>query len=198
MKQGFNRQLNRMVCEIFAGDYFASKDPSLVFSTLLGSCVSVCLQDPTTKISGMNHFMLPSAVRGDNILFNDDARYGMQSMELLINMMMKLGARRNKFQAKVFGAGKVLGTTVTSVSESNAQFALSFLAMEEIPILVKDLGGDVGRKLFFFPETYEVYVKKIRYNKTLETAVAREKEFMTFMQKKKEREKKAQENLTLF
>ncbi|WP_084019443.1 hypothetical protein [Desulfuribacillus alkaliarsenatis] len=198
MNQRYNRQLDRTVCEIFAGDYYSTKDTNLVFSTLLGSCISVCLRDKTTKISGMNHFMLPSAVRGDNILFNDDARYGMQSMELLINSMMKLGATRNGLQAKVFGGGKVLGTTVTAVSDSNVQFALSYLQMEQIPILSRDVGSDVGRKIFFFPESFEVYVKKIRYNKTLETAVAREKEFMQFMNKKKEQEKAKDDNITFF
>ncbi len=197
MKQGYHKQLNRMVCEIFAGDYHASKDPKLVFSTLLGSCISVCMQDSVNKISGINHFMLPSALKGDSILLNGDARYGIQSMELLINSMMKLGATRKHLKAKVFGGGKVLGTTVTAVSDSNIMFALNFLQMEEIPILAKDVGGNTGRKLYFFPETFEVFVKKIHYNKSLEQAVDREKHFLRWMNNKK-RNEEAVSNLTLF
>lgn len=197
MKQSYHKQLNRTVCELFAGDYHVSTDVNVVLSTLLGSCISVCLLDTKSRIAGMNHFMLPSVIRGDSILLNDDARYGIQSMELLINNMMKLGAKRNNLRAKVFGGGKVLGTTVTAVSDSNIEFAMNYLHMEEIPIISKDVGGDVGRKIYFFPESFDVFVKKIRYNKSLEHAVSREKEFLQFMNKQKNTELK-NNNLTLF
>jgi len=197
LKQGYHKQLNRIVCELFAGDYHASNDESLVLSTLLGSCISVCLLDKQNKIAGMNHFMLPGVIRGGSILLNDDARYGVHSMELLINNMMKLGAKRNNLRAKVFGGGKVLGTTITAVSDSNIEFAINYLKMEEIPILSQDVGGNVGRKIYFYPDSFDIFVKKISYNKSLEDAVAREKRFLQFMQKQKNKEAKAT-NLTLF
>ena len=197
LKRYYHRQLKREVCEIFAGDYFASNNPLIVFSTLLGSCISVCLQDPISKVSGMNHFMLPSALKEGSILLNDDARYGIQSMELLINSMMKLGARRKHMQAKIFGGGKVLGNSVTAVSESNTLFAINYLKMEEIPILSQDVGGNTGRKLFFFADTFDVYVKKIRHDKSLQDAVLREKQFKDWIQQEKRKEEQ-NSNLTLF
>ncbi len=196
MRQHYHRQLKREVCEIFAGDYFASGDPRIVFSTLLGSCISVCMQDPISKISGMNHFMLPSVIKKGSILI-DDSRYGIHSMELLINSMMKLGAKRQHMQAKIFGGGRVLGNSASTVSESNVLFAINYLQMEDIPILSQDVGGISGRKLFFFADTFDVYVKKIRYDKSLQDAVRREKQFREWMRQEKSKEKQ-NSNLTLF
>lgn len=185
------------MCELFAGDYKATVEEDLVLSTLLGSCIAVCLLDSYNMVAGMNHFMLPSAVRTTNILLEEDARYGVQSMELMINEMMKLGADRKKLKAKVFGGGKVLGNTITGVSDSNIEFAFNFLEMENIPVLAKNVGGDFGRKIYFYPETFDVYVKKIRYNKTLEDAAKREREFLEYMRKQKRMEAEA-DNLVLF
>ncbi|OEH85628.1 hypothetical protein BHU72_02180 [Desulfuribacillus stibiiarsenatis] len=196
MKKGLNKQLNKLTYELFAGDYYATNERDIVMSTLLGSCISVCLLDTVNKVAGMNHFMLPSAVRGNDIIFNEDARYGIQSMEMMINAMMKKGAHRLYLKAKVFGGGKVLDTTTSNVAKSNIEFAINYLKMEDIPILAKDVGGESGRKIYFFPDTFEIYLKRIRYNKTLEHAVARERQFLDWM--KKQKASTNDDNLTLF
>ena len=67
-------------------------------STLLGSCVAVCLFDPILKIGGMNHFMLPDDGRRDTV--GTSARYGTYAMEILINHLLKMGARRNRREPK--------------------------------------------------------------------------------------------------
>lgn len=194
MKKFFNRKFNRYTYEIFAGDYYTTKEQQVVLTTLLGSCISVCIRDKVTGVVGINHFMLPGAVRREDIIFNEDARYGINAMEKMINGMMKLGARRNTMQAKVFGGGRVMDTSMTNVAQSNIDFALTYLQMEEIPILTQDVGGKAGRKLFFFPDTFAVYLKRIQYEKTLQTAVNREKKFMQWMHKQQREES----DLTLF
>ena len=85
---------------IVQGEYRVSRDPSEVLSTVLGSCVAVCLWDPAAKVGGMNHFLLPAAPgQGDAKML----RYGAHAMEVLINEVLKLGARRKALQAKLFG-----------------------------------------------------------------------------------------------
>lgn len=193
MKKSFNRKFNRYVYEIFAGDYYTTVEQNVVLTTLLGSCISVCMRDTYSKIVGINHFMLPGRISADNLIFSEDARYGISAMEQMINSMMKRGARRNSLQAKVFGGGRVMETSLTNVAQSNTDFALAFLQMENIPVLAEDTGGQYGRKLFFFPDTYTIYVKRIRYDKTLDNAISREKRFLDWMKQHQE-----EGDLTLF
>ncbi len=194
MKKYFNRTFNKYTYELFAGDYYATREKNIILTTLLGSCVSVCLRDRTTGIVGMNHFMLPGSLRAEEILFSQDARYGINAMEKMINSMMKLGARRDTLEAKVFGGGKVMDTTLLNVSQSNIDFALTYLQMEEIPVLAENLGGKYGRKIFFFPEEFTVYLKRIQYNQTLEDAISREKRFFYWMRQQQQKESE----LTIF
>lgn len=198
MKKLFNRKFNREVYELFAGDYYVTKEKNVFLSTLLGSCISVCLKDKVSGIVAMNHFMLPASIKRDEMIISDDARYGMFAMEKMINEMMKLGARRHSLQAKVFGGGEVLGTKVNNVSKSNITFAMNYLKMEDIPILSYDVGGRYGRKLFFVPETFEVFVKKIGQEAKLIATVREEENYLDEIKRKQAEKAKQADNLTLF
>lgn len=185
MKKSFNRKLNCHMYEIFAGDYHATAEKKIVLSTLLGSCISVCLKDSVAGVVGMNHFMLPGRVKADEIARSEDARYGIHAMEMMINSMMKLGARRNYLQAKVFGGGQVLEVAHNNIAAANIDFALAFLKIEEIPVLSRDVGGNEGRKLFFFPDSFEVYVRRITYHKELQSTLQREESFLERMRRQR-------------
>ncbi len=198
MKKTFNNKFNRVVYEIFAGDYFVTNEKNIMLSTLLGSCVSVCLKDKISGIVGINHFMLPASVKKEELIISDDARYGMYAMEKMINEMMKLGARRSSLQAKVFGGGAVLGTKINNVSKSNISFAMDYLKMEDIPILSYDVGGKVGRKLYFIPETFAVFVKKVGQEANLVKAVRAEENYLHQMRRSREERATSADNLTLF
>lgn len=168
--------------EIYASDCYATTEENIVLSTLLGSCVSVCMKDSKAGVAGMNHFMLPSRVNVKDVGFNDDTRYGVNAMEVMINEMMKKGAQRKRLQAKVFGGGRVMDTALNNVAHSNVDFALTYLKTEGIAVLAKDVGNQEGRKLLFFPDTFDVYVRRIHYN-NLTTAVQTEKNLMQQMRK---------------
>lgn len=120
----------------------------LVLSTVLGSCVSACLHDPQARVGGMNHFLLP----GDDRNFNprDAERYGVHLMELLVNGLMQLGARRDRLQAKLFGGARVV-RGLSDVGRKNGEFAERFLRYEGIALATHDLGGEKGRRLQFWP-----------------------------------------------
>jgi chemotaxis protein CheD len=150
--------LHRRNYSIYIGEVFASRTPAIV-RTVLGSCISVCLYDPVAKVGGMNHFMLPH--HGDDIIFS--ARYGVHSMELLINDCMKAGADRYRMQAKVFGGGHVLWTAEMddSVPNSNIRFALKFLSDERITITSQDVGGNVAREVLFYTDTARALLKRL-------------------------------------
>jgi chemotaxis protein CheD len=154
-----DRDLRKSANRIHIGGVFASREPAVVY-TLLGSCIAVCLHDPFLGIGGMNHFMLPQSGAGEEA----SARYGIHAMELLINACMKKGADRRRLAAKVFGGGHVLRIRENedNVPQSNIKFALAFLQTECIPIVSRDLGGYVGREIFFFTETGKTLLKRMQ------------------------------------
>ena len=158
----FDRQFNCDAVKILPGEYFVTQR-ELVIVTVLGSCVSVCLRDRANGIGGMNHFMLPGNNDGGISPISASARYGVYAMELLINYLLKLGARRSDFEAKVFGGGSVLrGMTANNVGERNAEFVREYLATENIQIAAQDLLDIYPRKVYYFPNTGRVLVKKLK------------------------------------
>lgn len=158
----FDRQFDTDAVKILPGEYYVSAR-ELLMVTVLGSCVAACLRDRVSGIGGINHFMLPDDRRDEDSRLSRSMRYGDYAMEILINQLLKLGARRSNLEAKVFGAGNVLpGFKNHVVGERNADFVLSYLSTEGIPVIAKDLLGNYPRKVYFFPTTGRVLVKKLR------------------------------------
>ena len=146
--------------KILPGEYYATnKEMALV--TVLGSCVAACLRDPVAGIGGMNHFMLPNDDTSGAV--SRSARYGAYAMEVLINQLMRMGAKRDRLEAKVFGGGAVVpGLTSVNIGEANAAFAMDYLRAERISVSAEDLMGSDPRKVYFFPRTGKVLVRMLR------------------------------------
>jgi chemotaxis protein CheD len=164
--------------KIQPGEYYATnKDMALV--TVLGSCVSACLRDRESGVGGMNHFMLPEEGKLGDARGNmgPGGRYGVHAMELLINQILKLGGRRDRLEAKVFGGGNVLqGFMLSNVGRLNAEFIVEYLHLESIPIVARDLLDVWPRKIYFFPRTGRVMVKRLRKVNN-DTIVLRERDY---------------------
>jgi chemotaxis protein CheD len=144
--------------KVLPGEYFVTGD-DLVVMTVLGSCIAACIWDPRVRVGGMNHFMLPD---GGN---DSSGRYGSYAMELLINEMIKLGARRETMQAKVFGGGQVMHTfTTMNVGERNTAFVLDYLQTERIAVVSKDVLDIYPRKVCYFPATGKAMVKRLAHS----------------------------------
>ncbi|GAB3446132.1 chemoreceptor glutamine deamidase CheD [Massilia solisilvae] len=163
----YDRTFDCDAAKILPGEYYYTNRDMLIV-TVLGSCVAACIRDRVTGLGGMNHFMLPDG--GDNGPVSASMRYGTYAMEVLINDLLKAGARRESLEAKVFGGGAVLrGFTAMNVGERNAAFVTQFLKTEKIPLLAEDLNDIYPRKVYFFPHTGKVLVKKLMqtHNDTL-------------------------------
>jgi chemotaxis protein CheD len=133
---------------IVQGEFQVTDDPNLVVSTLLGSCVAACIRDPVAGVGGMNHFLLP----GDTGRERDGEaeRYGDFLMELLVNGLMQKGACRERLEAKLFGGARML-QGLSDIGAKNAEFAERYLQYEGIRLVSKDLGGERGRRLQYWP-----------------------------------------------
>ncbi len=158
----FDRNFDADAAKVLPGEFYVTADDMLIV-TVLGSCVAACIRDVHTGIGGMNHFMLPDAALDENTPMSSAARYGTYAMEILINSLIKMGAKRTNLEAKVFGGGNVLaGLTQANVGERNAEFVNRFLKTEKIRIVASDLIDVYPRKVYFFPRTGKVMVKKIK------------------------------------
>lgn len=133
---------------VVQGEFVVSDQPGTVLTTILGSCVSTCICDPTAGVGGMNHFLLPDNGPGDGRQF----RYGLYAMELLINGLLKKGASKDRLEAKLFG-GAMMNDGLGRIGAANAAFARRFLADEGIRCLAQSLGGTLARRVRFTPTT---------------------------------------------
>lgn len=155
----YDHALQTEAVKLLPADYIATDQP-VALVTLLGSCVAACLYDPLPGVGGMNHFMLPGGDGSQND--GGSARYGAHAMELLINDLLKRGARRSRLLAKVFGGGNVLsGFYSDPIGTRNARFVLQYLAAERIPVMARDLGDIHPRKVCFFAQTGRTLVKRL-------------------------------------
>jgi chemotaxis protein CheD len=117
-----------------------------VLSTVLGSCVAVCLWDTASALGGMNHYLLPALPRGAA----PSSRFGTVAVPELVEELVRRGARRMRLEAKVFGGARVLGPDGPDhLGARNAEVALELLALENVRVVSGDVGGSRGRRVLF-------------------------------------------------
>ena len=165
VKRYWDPGCDRWSAKILPGEYFVTRSDEAI-TTVLGSCIAACIRDPVTRIGGMNHFMLPEdASPGKSAWIEGPGglatRYGSYAMESLINELMKLGARRDRLEVKLFGGGRIL-SWMTDVGEKNIRFARDFLKLEGFKIAAEDVGDVCARRVIYFPATGVVMLKRLR------------------------------------
>lgn len=143
---------------LYPGQVFASAKPARI-TTILGSCIAVCLYDVDRRVGGMNHFMLPHFA-GAGV---ESARFGSVAMNELLAKMTALGARITRLEARVFGGSCMFGTPNPAghLGTKNEQFAREFLAAKCIPIRETETGGGRGRKLIFHTDEGKAWLTSI-------------------------------------
>jgi len=152
----------------FAVGYDAEK---IAFKTLLGSCVAIMFFDKSTKIRGMNHFLLPTT---DNN--NDDMKYGLYSVEAMLNEMYKLGCNKNNMVAKISGGADIMQLNVNSLSigQRNVEFAKDFCKSEGFPLISEHTRGKHGR-LILLANEFDTFIKVTKRIETDSKIVSEER-----------------------
>ena len=153
------------MAKILPGEYYVTREAEAV-TTVLGSCISACIRDPQVGCGGMNHFMLPEETAGGSSSWNAadggaSTRYGSYAMESLVNELLKLGARRDRFEVKLFGGGRIL-PSMTDVGKRNIAFAQEFLKLEGFKVAAQDVGDVYPRRIVYFPATGRVLLRHLR------------------------------------
>ena len=131
-----------------------------LFSTVLGSCVSVCVWDPTTGAGGINHFLLPDQVTNGI----SSPRFGNVAMRALLTKLDAIGTPTTRLRAKIFGGASVLRPGVPqrdALGLRNVELARVLLQLAGIPLEAEDVGGEHGRKLIFRTDDGAAWVRKL-------------------------------------
>lgn len=146
---------------ITQGERAVGSSSQFVISTILGSCVSCCLWDPEANVGGMNHMLLTVSSKSSGAC----NLAGINAMELLINDVLKLGARRDRLRAKAFGGARMVAG-LSDIGKVNSTFTLEFLETEGIHCEGHSLGGDAARHIMFWPSSGRA-LQKIRRDEVL-------------------------------
>jgi len=176
----FDKAHGMEAVKLLPGEYYVSTC-SEVIVTVLGSCVSACVRDKVFGIGGMNHFMLPlhhdERPQWGSSEVSAMTRYGNFAMEHLIHDVLSNGGLKKNLEIKVFGGGRIM-RGMTDVGKNNIQFIQQFLRDEQLHIDGHDWGGDTPRKVYYFPKTGRVLMKRLTplHNNTIEK---REKIYMS-------------------
>jgi chemotaxis protein CheD len=142
---------------LMPGALHCSSQPSMV-TTVLGSCVAVCLWDHMLRCGGINHYVLPRC--GEDL---PSLRYGDYSIRRLMEAMLRLGSSKEDLEAKIFGGAAVLPVNApeNNVGTKNVELALERMHSLCIPIVARRTGGECGISLRMFTETGAVLVRSI-------------------------------------
>lgn len=148
---------------IIGGEFAVGSDlESIAFKTLLGSCVAIMFYDQQAKIKGMNHFLLPHTNSS-----NDDMKYGLYSVEAMLNEMYKMGCRKQNMIAKISGGADVmkLGHSKDTIGFRNVTFAKDFCNAEGFRIVSEHVRGEHGR-LILLADNFETFIKVTQKSET--------------------------------
>jgi len=161
---------------IIGGEFAVARDEEkIAFKTLLGSCVAVMFYDKKQKVKGMNHFLLPATENS-----NEDMKYGLYSVEAMLNEMYKLGCKKENMAAKISGGADIMNISSLSASigQRNVEFANTFCRSEGFRIISDHTRGNDGRVILMGNE-FETFIKNIDNNNTSREVANEEKRLQT-------------------
>lgn len=145
---------------IHAGHSFLAVVPTEI-STILGSCVSVCLFDDVARLGGITHYVLPQPFGALRV---EPGKFGSLAVRALFDDLLAAGARGDRVRAKLFGGASMLSLaagTSRDIGAQNSTIALDILRELRVPVVVKDVGGTRGRKLVFHSDDGAAWVKYV-------------------------------------
>lgn len=162
---------------IIGGEFAVGKDvDNIAFKTLLGSCVAIMFYDNIQKVKGMNHFLLPTSNST-----NDDMKYGLYSVEAMLNEMYKLGCSKQNMSAKISGGADIMqlnNITINSIGHRNVEFAKDFCNSEGFNLISEHTRGEHGR-LILLADTFETFIKVTQKSETDNKILNEEKALQT-------------------
>ena len=155
---------------LMPGEYHVTTENEEI-STILGSCVALCIKDAEMNVAGMNHYLCPTRKNSGSSTNLPAACFGDASIGLLLKLYMLNGGRLEKCNIKLFGGGQVMSDR-SNVGGENIKIAQDIINEHNLVIDKSDVGGSYSRKIIFSPKTGKVKVFKLSavHNKFIDAA----------------------------
>lgn len=151
------------IIRVGMADLKVCKCPDGLTTLGLGSCIGVALRDPSAKVGGLLHFMLPDSTAIKNNTCAE--KFADTGIELLVKLMLAEGASKSRLEAKIAGGAQMFAFQnkegLLRVGERNAEAARNKLKEMNIKLIAEDTGADYGRTVVFYPETGEYVIKSV-------------------------------------
>ncbi|MDR2940230.1 MAG: chemotaxis protein CheD [Clostridiales bacterium] len=139
------------------------KYPDILTTIGLGSCVGIALYDPSTKMAGLAHVMLPDSTKIQNN--TNEAKFADTAIKKLVSDMLRSGASKSFMRAKIAGGAQMFSFNSTNesmrIGDRNTEAVIKLLAEYRIPIVANDTGNTYGRTIELYSEDGRLVVKTI-------------------------------------
>jgi len=151
------------IIKVGMADLQVGKNPCMLTTLGLGSCVGISLYCRLTKIAGMAHIMLPSSKQAHDS--TNIAKFADTGIIDLVNRMIGLGATRSSLIAKLAGGAQMFAFKETSwsmrIGDRNIEASREMLSMIRIPIIAEDVGAQFGRTIELYSNDGSLLIKTI-------------------------------------
>lgn len=151
------------VIKVGMADLKTGKGTDVLTTLGLGSCIGLTFYDPTSKIGGLVHYMLPDSTKLKNN--SNIAKFGDTGIRELYNQVIAMGANKYRLVAKIAGGAKMFEVSglsgIGNVGERNAEAAKKTLKELGVKLIAEDTGLNYGRTVELHCDTGEFYVKSV-------------------------------------
>jgi len=143
--------------------------PGALTTLGLGSCVGIALYDPSAKVAGLAHIMLPDSTKIQNN--SNVAKFADTAMVKLISDMVKIGAKKQRLQAKIAGGAQMFAFNAKNenmrIGDRNVEATLKLLKQNNIPLIAYEVGANYGRTVELYAEDGRFLIKTIGHGNRL-------------------------------
>jgi len=159
--------------DLKAGKLCIVEKPTVVW-TILGSCVALVFHHKKSKMSAICHAQLPEEQHPEykcsiacptkclsETPESNRFKYVACSARYMLESFLNKGISKNAIEVKLFGGANVLNTKGgrETVGEQNIRVAMGFIAKNRLNLVGKDIGGELGRTMYFYSDTGEVLLR---------------------------------------
>lgn len=147
------------------GETAVERNPAVIVTLGLGSCVGVCMRDPVARVGGMAHVMLPES--SDRNVKNP-GKYADTAVKYLVEKLFEMGASLSRIEAKIAGGAAMFDSGTMNIGKKNTDAVKHWLKYYDIPLKAEDIGGNRARSIEYNVESGKLLVRKVGGGETVQ------------------------------
>lgn len=144
-------------------------DKPTIVRTVLGSCLAVTMFNRRLGVSAICHALLPQQdlKESSNNHLSEKLKYVDYVIPKMLAKMKSYDIKAEEIEVKLFGGADLLNVQADQaknqpVGKLNIETAIKILEAEGLRPKASDVGGTIGRKIFFYTHTGEVLLKRLK------------------------------------